>query len=580
MRRTVTFGLLALAVPALASLASAQTKDDFAYWDLNANGDLTCSEALGRDEGLRLPAYRDDRDGTAIIYEWLERSRSSDSDNDGIGCESASNPNGYIPRAQPPVDPQGCPADAPIWRGLQVCEEQARDGYDRDAFGTGYRTLEDDIIRLLPATMKAGGQVYTPYSCLAFHIAPDGTAATDIEHIVALAEAHDSGIADDRRRDIAADLDNLTIADPTVNRSQKSDRDAGEWVPARHGAWFAERVIAVKLEYGLSVDPAERDALEALLAGGGAVLNCVDADTTSPTVAIDTDADAPVTGPFSIMIAFSESVTGFDLADLVVGNGSASAFQGTGPSYSAMIAPAASGTVTVDIAAGAAEDDAGNPSVAADQFSIVADLTQVQNRSPVPAAMLPNRTLAPDDTVNVDVSRAFVDPDDDALTYSASSSAPRVVTVTVTGVLVRLTAVAEGTATIRVTATDPGGLSVAQSFTVTVEVSVSVPFTDHPIRPGVTPVRAIHFTELRARVDALRRSVGLQAFSWTDAVLTPGVTSVKFVHLRELREALGDAYVAVGRVAPGWTDPAATAGSTPIRARHVMELRAAVVELE
>ena len=47
-------------------------------------------------------------------------------------------------------------------------------------------------------------------------------------------------------------------------------------MPARHGAWFAERVIQVKLEYGLSVDPTERDALEALLAGGEAQLNCVD----------------------------------------------------------------------------------------------------------------------------------------------------------------------------------------------------------------------------------------------------------------------------------------------------------------
>ena len=124
--------------------------------------------------------------------------------------------------------------------------------------------------------MKANGQVYTPYSCLAFDITANGTAATDIEHIVALAETHDSGIADDRRRDIASDLDNLTIADPTVNRSAKSDREAAEWMPARHGAWFAERVIQVKLEYGLSVDPAERDALEALLAGGEAQLNCVD----------------------------------------------------------------------------------------------------------------------------------------------------------------------------------------------------------------------------------------------------------------------------------------------------------------
>ena len=56
----------------------------------------------------------------------------------------------------------------------------------------------------------------------------------------------------------------LLIADPVA-----------EWMPARHGAWFAERVIQVKLEYGLTIDPAERNALEALLAGGGAQLNCV-----------------------------------------------------------------------------------------------------------------------------------------------------------------------------------------------------------------------------------------------------------------------------------------------------------------
>ena len=578
MRRTVTFGLFALALPVAVA---AQTKDDFAYWDLSGNGDLTCAEALGRDEGLRLPAYRDDRDGTGIIYEWLERSRSSDSDDDGIGCDSESNPNGYIPRAQPPVEPQGCPVDAETWRGLQVCEEQSRDGYDRDAFGTGYRSLEDDIIAALPATMRAAGQVYTPYSCLAFDIAADGTAATDIEHIVALAEAHDSGIADDRRRDIASDLDNLTIADPTVNRSQKSDRDAAGWMPDRHGRWFAQQVIGVKLEYGLSVDRAERDALEALLAGGGAELNCVDADTTSPTVVISSDAVAPVTGPFSIAVAFSESVSGFELADVAVGNGSASALQGNSSSYSAMITPVASGAVTVDIAAGAAEDDAGNPSVAAEQFSIVADLTQVpMNRSPAPTGTLPNRTLAPDDTVDVDVSGAFVDPDGDALSFTASSSAPQVVTARVTGPFVMLAAASEGAATIRVTATDPGGLSATQVFTVTVEVSVSVPFTDHPIRPGVTPVKAVHFTELRARIDALRRATSLPAFSWTDSVLSPGVTPVKVVHLRELREALGAAYVSDGRLAPGWTDPASTGRTTPISAQHVMELRAAVVALE
>lgn len=47
--------------------AEAQTKDDFAYWDANGNGDLTCTEARGRDEGLKLPAYRDNRNGTGVI---------------------------------------------------------------------------------------------------------------------------------------------------------------------------------------------------------------------------------------------------------------------------------------------------------------------------------------------------------------------------------------------------------------------------------------------------------------------------------------------------------------------------------
>ena len=144
----------------------------------------------------------------------------------------------------------GCSADAETWRGLRVCTERLRDGYGRDAFGTGYRSLEDEIIAALPPTMKEDGQVYTPYSCLAFDVTPSGTAATDIEHIVALAEAHDSGIDDDRRRGIASDLDNLTIADPTVNRSHKGARDAAEWMPTRHGAWFAERVIQVKLNTG------------------------------------------------------------------------------------------------------------------------------------------------------------------------------------------------------------------------------------------------------------------------------------------------------------------------------------------
>ena len=203
------------------------------------------------------------------------------------------------------------------------------------------------------------------------------------------------------------------------------------------------------------------------------------------------------------------------------------------------------------------------------------------NRSPAPAGTLPDRTLSPDGTLNVDLSRAFVDPDGDALTYTVSSSAPRVVAARAAGALVTLTAVSEGAATIRVTATDPGGLSAAQSFTVTVSTTtVSGSFTDDPIQPGVTPVKAVHFTELRTRIDALRRAGGLQAFLWTDPVLTAGVTPVRLAHLLELRSALAAAYAAVGRSAPRWTDASPVGGTTPIRSAHLMELRGAVVALE
>ena len=202
------------------------------------------------------------------------------------------------------------------------------------------------------------------------------------------------------------------------------------------------------------------------------------------------------------------------------------------------------------------------------------------NRPPAPAGTLPNRILAPDGTLTVDVSRVFVDPDGDALTYTVSSSAPEVVATSAAGARVTLTAVGEGTATIRVTVTDPGGLSAIQSFTATVSTTVSVSFTDDPLQPGVTPVKAVHFTELRTRIDALRSAGGLLRFSWTDPVLRAGVTRVRRVHLLELRAGLVEAYVAAGRSAPRWTDTSPAAGPTPIRALHVTELRAAVLALE
>ena len=40
-----------------------------------------------------------------------------------------------------------------------------------------------------------------------------------------------------------------------------------EWQPKHNLCWFAGRVLAVKLEYGLTVNPQEAAALEAMLEG-------------------------------------------------------------------------------------------------------------------------------------------------------------------------------------------------------------------------------------------------------------------------------------------------------------------------
>lgn len=106
------------------------------------------------------------------------------------------------------------------------------------------------------------------------------------------------------------------------------------------------------------------------------------------------------------------------------------------------------------------------------------------------------------------------------------------------------------------------------------------PFTDDPIEPGVTPVRAVHFIELRTRIDALRSVAGLPRFVWTDPVLRAGVTPVRLAHILELRSALAEVYAVSGQPAPVWSDASPTAGATAIRAEHLMELRAVVLALE
>jgi hypothetical protein len=104
-------------------------------------------------------------------------------------------------------------------------------------------------------------------------------------------------------------------------------------------------------------------------------------------------------------------------------------------------------------------------------------------------------------------------------------------------------------------------------------------FTDSTIVAGATPVRAVHVTELRSRIDALRASLALPAFAWTTPTLTAGSTPILAVHVSDMRTALNEAYAAAASPAPMYTDPALPPG-TVIRAVHIVELREAVLALE
>ncbi len=145
---------------------------------------------------------------------------------------------------------------AETWRGLVVAPEIRCTPYDSEDYHYP-QSVELKIIESI-------GKIYSPYTGICF----SNRRQTDIEHIVARSEAHDSGMCSadtETKSRFARDLLNLTLASPRVNRSQKKAKDAADWVPEFNQCWFAARVVAVKRKYSLTVDGREAVALENIL---------------------------------------------------------------------------------------------------------------------------------------------------------------------------------------------------------------------------------------------------------------------------------------------------------------------------
>jgi len=157
-------------------------------------------------------------------------------------------------------------------RSLPVAREIRR-GYDRDKFehwvdaDDDCRDTRDEVLGQESRVAVTGcdvirGEWFSYY---------DGevvrrSSELDIDHVVALAEAWDSGArrwtAGTRER-FANDLGDrrsLVAVTASTNRS-KSDRDPAEWMPARARCRYVREWTAVKLRWSLTVDRAEKRAL-------------------------------------------------------------------------------------------------------------------------------------------------------------------------------------------------------------------------------------------------------------------------------------------------------------------------------
>ena len=122
------------------------------------------------------------------------------------GGGAASTPS-ITPTRQPAVQ---CPAATGTWRGLKVAPECRCSEYDRDDYSYS-QNVEPMIARML-------GGMWSPYDGTEF----DSLRESDIEHIVAVSEAHDSGLcaaSRNLRRMFASDLGQLD-ASSTGSQSQ------------------------------------------------------------------------------------------------------------------------------------------------------------------------------------------------------------------------------------------------------------------------------------------------------------------------------------------------------------------------
>lgn len=104
------------------------------------------------------------------------------------------------------------------------------------------------------------------------------------------------------------------------------------------------------------------------------------------------------------------------------------------------------------------------------------------------------------------------------------------------------------------------------------DLATTVIFSDDPLVVGTTTVQAVHLTQLRTAVNAVRALASLGAGSYTDPTITATTTPIKAVHITDLRTALDAARSNLALTAITYGESIA-GGSTTVKASHFTELR-------
>lgn len=158
---------------------------------------------------------------------------------------------------------------------------EVRTGYSRDLFphwidadGDGCSTrnevlldeADDPPTRTGTCTLS-GGRWFSYYDRVSW----TNTSDIDIDHMVPLAEAWDSGArtwTTATRQAYANDLgDYRTLVGVTDNVNQaKGDQDVAQWLPQYDKCRYLREFVAVKHRWRLTVDSAEKSAMQSLAA--------------------------------------------------------------------------------------------------------------------------------------------------------------------------------------------------------------------------------------------------------------------------------------------------------------------------